>query len=224
MKAKVCGVRNLEDALIAISAGADAVGFLVGITHLAEDKISKEEAKRIINQLPPFVSKVLVTHLTNRSDIINLAKYLNVDTIQIHDYIEPLDINYIKEQVPYCKIIKSIHVTNEIETFEMLNKFDNICDAILLDSKTSNRIGGTGLTHDWNISREVVKRAKCPIILAGGLNDTNTYEAVKQVHPFAIDANSGVEVNGFKSYDKIKKYINNAVKAEEEYLHEKKFI
>ncbi len=216
MKAKVCGIRNYEDAMTAISAGASAVGFLVGITHLAEDKISKEDAKDIIDRLPPFVSRVLVTHLTDKHEIVELAQYLGVDTIQIHDYIPPEDVDYVKEKLPYCKVIKAIHVIDRKEAFEMLGDFEGHCDAILLDSRTKDRLGGTGITHDWNISREIVEKANCPVILAGGLNDTNTYEAVKKVHPYAIDANSGVEVDGYKSFRKIKAYIDNAVRAEEE--------
>ena len=220
MRAKVCGIRNYEDAMTAISAGADAVGFLVGITHLAEDKISKEEAKTIIEKLPPFVSKVLVTHLTDRTEIVETAKYMGVDTIQIHDYIPPQDVDFVKKELPYCRVIKAIHVMDRGEALKMLEEFDGHCDAVLLDSRTKDRIGGTGLTHDWAISSEIVEKANCPVILAGGLNDTNTYEAVKQVHPYAIDANSGVEVEGFKSYDKIKAYIDNAARAEEEYRKE----
>ena len=217
MKAKVCGIRNYEDAMCAVSAGADAVGFLVGITHLAEDKIEKEEARDIIRKLPPFVSKVLVTHLTDKQEIIDLAKYLEVDTIQIHDYIPAKDVVFVKNALPYCKIIKAIHVSDRDNAFGMLEEFDGICDAVLLDSRTKDRLGGTGLTHDWNISREIVNRSKCPVILAGGLNESNSYEAVKQVHPYAIDANSGVEIDGYKSYDKIRAYIDNAIRAEDEY-------
>lgn len=223
MRAKVCGIRNLEDAMTAISAGANALGFLVGITHLAEDKISKEEARDIILKLPPFVSRVLVTHLTERNEIIELATYLNVDTIQIHDYISPADMDYIKVRLPYCKLIKAIHVIEKEEAYRLLDDFVDHCDAILLDSRTRDRLGGTGLTHDWEISREIVKRSKLPVILAGGLNDKNTYEAVKKVRPYAIDANSGLEENGYKSYHKIKSYIEFAVKAEEE-SNESKYL
>lgn len=218
MRAKVCGIRNYDDAMTAVSAGADAVGFLVGITHLAEDKISKEDALDIIKRLPPFVSTVLVTHLTDRDEIIELAKFLTVNTVQIHDYVSPEDVQYVKDKLPYCKILKAVHVLNEDEAVKMAEEFQECCDALLLDSRTKDRLGGTGLTHDWNISRKIVEGSKIPVILAGGLTPDNTYDAVKKVHPFGIDANSGVETDGYKSFEKIKAYIDNAKRAEEEYL------
>lgn len=218
MRTKICGIRNYEDAMVAIKAGANAVGFLVGITHVAEDKIDKEEAFGIIRRLPPFVSTVLVTHLTDRSEIVELAKYLTVTTIQIHDYISPEDVQYVREKIPYCKIIKAVHVLDEIEALGMVRSFQQCCDALLLDSRTKERLGGTGLTHDWNISRKIVLESNIPVILAGGLTAENTYDAVKKVHPYGVDVNSGVETDGFKSYEKVRAFIYNAKKAEEEYL------
>lgn len=215
MRAKICGIRNLDDAITAISAGANAVGFLVGITHLAEDKISKEEAKDIIEKIPPFVSKVMVTHLLDKEEITGIARFLGVDTIQIQDHIPPEDLDQLKSELPYCKIIKAIHVTDRTEALKMLGSFERHCDAILLDSRTEDRLGGTGITHDWNISREIVEKASCPVILAGGLNGANVFDAVKQVRPYAVDVNSGVEVDGYKSFDKIKAFISNAIRAKE---------
>ncbi len=218
MRTKVCGIRNLQDAMTAINAGADAVGFLVGITHLAEDKISKEDARNIIEKLPPFVSTVLVTHLTDKDEIVELAKYLHVDTVQIHDYIPPEDVKYVREKLYYCKILKAIHVLDRDEALNMVKLFEGCCDALLLDSRTKERLGGTGLTHDWNVSREIVEKSSVPVILAGGITDKNSYDAVKKVRPYGIDANSGVEIDGYKSYEKVKAYIENARLAEEEQI------
>jgi phosphoribosylanthranilate isomerase len=89
------------------------LGFLVGITHLAEDKISNEEAKAIIESLPPLVSPVAVTHLTDVQKIIDLIIYLGVNTLQIHDYIEPIQVKTIRENLPGVKIIKSVHVEGD---------------------------------------------------------------------------------------------------------------
>ncbi len=210
MRTKICGIRNLSDAQTAIRAGANAVGFLVGITHLAEDKISKEEAKDIIAQLPPFVSAVLVTHLTDKNEIVELAKYLGVGTVQIHDYIPPRDLQFVKDNLPFCKIIKAVHVMDREKALEMVKDFEGVCDALLLDSRTEDRLGGTGKTHDWNISREIVSKSKVPVILAGGLNEDNVYDAVKKVKPFGVDVNSGVEIDGWKSFEKVFKFVHDA--------------
>ena len=206
MRTKVCGIRNLQDAMTAINAGADAVGFLVGITHLAEDKISKEDARDIIEKL------------TDKDEIVELAKYLHVDTVQIHDCIPPEDVKYVREKLYYCKILKAIHVLDRDEALNMVKLFEGCCDALLLDSRTKERLGGTGLTHDWNVSREIVEKSSVPVILAGGITDKNSYDAVKKVRPYGIDANSGVEIDGYKSYEKVKAYIENARLAEEEQI------
>lgn len=213
MRTKICGIRNLDDAMIAIDAGANALGFLVGITHLAEDKISNEDAKKIISKIPPFVSTVMVTHLTDKNKIVNLANELEVNTVQIHDYISPLEIKYVRDTLSHCKIIKAIHVISRTEALEMVHDFEGVCDAILLDSRTTDRLGGTGITHDWNISAEIVKVSSIPVILAGGLTNKNIYEAVQKVKPFGVDVNSGVEINGWKSEDKIKEFIINSFRA-----------
>lgn len=214
MKVKVCGIRNWEDASTAIEAGADAIGFLVGITHLAEDKIGDYSAKAIIQKMPPFVSSVLVTHLTNPDKILKLADFLNVTTIQIHDYIPPEQVLYIKQSLPKCKIIKAVHVSSEADTMELMQLFQKSCDALLLDSRTKDRLGGTGLTHDWNISQKVVESSALPVILAGGLTDENVYQAVEKTCPYGVDANSGIETGSWKDAEKVRRFVLNAHKAE----------
>jgi len=213
MRTKVCGIRNMDDAQTAIRAGAHALGFLVGITHVAEDKISAEDAKAIIAQLPPFVSSVLVTHLTDKDEIIALATRLGVSTVQIHDYISPADVAYVRKALPFCKIIKAIHIIDREEALQMMHDFESVADALLLDSRTKDRLGGTGMVHDWNISALIVEQSRVPVILAGGLTDENVYDAVMRVRPFGVDVNSGVERNGWKAEDKVKKYVSEAIRA-----------
>lgn len=216
MRAKICGISNSEDAKIALQAGADALGFLVGITHLAEDKISKEKAKDIILSLPPFVSTVAVTHLTDVNKIVDLVLYLGVTTVQIHDYIAPEEVKRVRDMLPGVKIIKAVHVMQE-DSIAIAQSFTPYVDALLLDSRTKDRLGGTGLTHDWNISERIVNEVNRPVILAGGLNADNVYDAVKKVKPFGVDVNSGVESDNKKDFDKVSRFILNAKKAELEY-------
>ncbi|MCL2466578.1 MAG: phosphoribosylanthranilate isomerase [Micrococcales bacterium] len=214
MRVKICGIRNSEDAGIALRAGADAVGFLVGMTHLAEDKVDPDCARSIIGSLPPFVSRVLVTHLTDESEIVDLAASLRVDTVQIHDYVPPESVARIRTCLPACKVIKAVHVVTEAETLQMMRDFEPVSDALLLDSRTVDRLGGTGLVHDWTISAQVVRLAQVPVILAGGLTDQNVYDAVAQTRPFGVDVNSGVEVDGWKDFDKVQTFVSEARRAE----------
>lgn len=216
MRAKICGINTWENAKIALDCGADALGFLVGITHLAEDKISVEEAKAIIGKLPPFVSTVAVTHLQDPAKIVQMCDYLGVTTLQIHDYIEPEEVLYCRKNLPGVKIIKAVHVLDgdKAGTIAMAHSFEQVADALLLDSRTAERLGGTGKTHDWNISREIVEELRIPVMLAGGLTDQNVYDAVRKVRPYAVDVNSGVEVDGNKDWRKVTDFILNARRAE----------
>lgn len=220
MRTKICGINSWENAKIALDCGADALGFLVGITHLAEDKIDFDDAKRIIKRLPPFVSTVAVTHLQDTEAIIEMCKYLNVTTLQIHDYISPEAVEICRKELPGVKVIKAIHVINDdMEgTIKLANSFKNSADALLLDSRTAERLGGTGKTHNWNISKMIVEQMEIPVILAGGLTNLNVYDAVKMVKPYAVDVNSGVETNADKDPHKVIEFILNARRAEIDYL------
>ena len=163
MKAKICGINTWANAKIALDCGADALGFLVGITHLAEDKIEVADAKKIIEKLPPFVSTVAVTHLQDPKKIVDMCKFLGVTTLQIHDYICPEEVAVCRQELPEVKIIKAVHVIDgdKAGTIEMAHSFEKVADALLLDSRTAERLGGTGKTHDWNISKEIVKEHSC---------------------------------------------------------------
>lgn len=219
MRTKVCGIRNYEDAMTAVRAGADALGFLVGITHLAEDKISAEDAAQVIKRLPPFVSTVMVTHLTDKDEIVRIARMLGVNTVQIHDYIPPEDVAYVREKLPACRIIKAVHIASEEAALAMAHSFETVCDALLLDSRTKDRLGGTGIVCDWDVSRKVVQASAVPVILAGGLNHENVYDAVLKVRPYGVDANSGLETaDGWKDPGKIRSYVANAALAEAQLL------
>lgn len=221
MKTKICGIRNESDARAAINTKADAIGFLVGITHLAEDIISPSDAKKIIDKHNQDIHTVLVTHLQNEKDIIELTKYLNTYALQIHDYVPAHIVKRIKESLTSTLIIKAIHVTTFEKTLLQFEEFKNVADALLLDSISPGRIGGTGKTHDWIVSQEITKISPIPVILAGGLNPENVGKAIQSVRPDAIDVNSGVETNGFKDVNKIKKLIDNANEAERRLINGK---
>src|SRR5919202_5717048 len=111
MKVKICGITNLDDAKKAMSFGADALGFQVGMKHKTEDEVSPYVAKEIISLLPPFVSSVMVTHLSDSKSIISLLRVIEtVSTIQFHDDIELKEIEQVRERFPWIKTIKAIHV------------------------------------------------------------------------------------------------------------------
>jgi len=212
VKVKICGIKKLEDALLAIKLGADAVGFLVGQKHSSTDFISPSLAKDIVSEIPPFCSTVLVTHLSTPEEIVPLAIEIGVSTIQLHGETTPEEAMEIKKRLFNIKTYKAVHVEGKI-SIDIAKRYVGMTDAILLDSvnKKTDQVGGTGLTHDWSISQEIVKSIELPVILAGGLNPENVSDAIKLVKPFGVDANSGTKGNdGYKDPEKLRLFITRA--------------
>jgi phosphoribosylanthranilate isomerase len=218
MKVKICGITNLDDAKKAVSFGADALGFQVGMKHKTEDEVSPYVAKEIISLLPPFVSSVMVTHLSDSKSIISLLRVIEtVSTIQFHDDIELKEIEQVRERFPWIKMIKAIHVDG-IGALKRLHHYDKVVDALIVDSINvkEDRIGGTGVTHNCSITKRMVNESLLPIVLAGGLTPENIQDAIFKVTPYAIDVNSGVKIDRFsrrKDPAKMKALIYRAKKA-----------
>jgi phosphoribosylanthranilate isomerase len=149
--------------------------------------------------VPPFVSRVLVTHLESASAIVALADEVEVDVIQIHGLVSDQTVRDVVACAAGRRIVRALHVTTDVTKDEVVDqaiKAAAYCDAVLMDSRTVDRLGGTGLTHDWSISaavRRALSEQKRPVILAGGLKPSNIRDAIAVVRPYAVDANSGLE-------------------------------
>ena len=220
MRVKICGITNTEDARMAGLFGADAIGFLIGLRHKSEDEIDISTAKEIIRVLPPYTTPVLVTHLVSYVEIARLIEKLKIHTVQLHDDISPEEIiNLKKEYSNNIKVIKTIHITNDKkEIIEKVKTYMPIVDALELDSinLSDDRIGGTGVIHNWSISKIICKISNKPVILAGGLNPNNVGKAIRTVKPFGVDVNTGVKISRYsrkKDPKKMKLFILNAKKA-----------
>jgi phosphoribosylanthranilate isomerase len=210
VRAKICGIRRPPDLDIAVRSGADAIGLISGITHVSEDNLTPDEARRLAQRVPPFVSTVLVTHLQDATEILELGGYVGADTIQIHGLVDPETTQAVFERWP-GRITKAVHVTGASAVEDAL-AYADICHAIHLDSRTQERLGGTGQTHDWAISARVVGAvAPLPVYLAGGLRPENVAEAVARVRPAGVDVNSGVEgANGRKEEQRMRAFVAHA--------------
>jgi len=191
VKVKICGITNGEDALFAQQAGADFLGFIVNIPS-SKDNLRVSQAQKLIAQLPLEAIPVMVTYHQKAKPIIIEAKQLKPEVIQLHDAIPPKEIQKIRKALKKIKLTKAIHVTDE-SSLQEAKKYEKYVDYLLLDTKTLNKIGGTGKTHDWGISRKIVKAVKKKVFLAGGINPVNVREAIMTVKPYAIDLNSGVK-------------------------------
>lgn len=214
MRVKICGTRNLEEARLIVSSGADALGFLVGLLEPNPDKVTPEQAAEIIAQLPSSVSSVLVTQQTDPRVVADLCRRARVSAVQLHGDFVPEQIPALRRQVPFLTVIQVVHVTGS-EARAAAEQAANFADAILLDSPRRGAThGGTGRIHDWNLSAEIVRGCSKPVILAGGLTPNNIELAVRTVQPSAVDVHSGVEDGkGNKSKEKLLRFVTRARQA-----------
>jgi phosphoribosylanthranilate isomerase len=207
MRVKICGIRRVEDARAAASAGADAVGCLVRLDYAAPDRVEPSAARAIFEALPPLVARVVVTHRTALAEVIALMRESGATVAQLHGEFPLVAIPALREAVPYASIVKTVHVTGE-DSIAAAMAAARVADAILLDTKARGRIGGTGTTHDWGISARIAAESPKPVILAGGLTPDNVADAIARVHPFAVDVNSGTRgADGFKDHAKMRAFI-----------------
>ncbi len=226
---KICGNTNPADLAHAIACGADAVGFITDVPVRSPRKIDTETAKELIKQVPVFVDSVLVIMPDDLGSAMALIRETHPTCVQIHN---DLPISELAEISKTVKLIKTIAVPEDAPSgiadhiISRIDALTGIADAILLDTSTRSRTststgaksgdggGGTGKVHDWRISAEIVKRSRLPIILAGGLTPDNASDAIRKVHPYAVDTASGVETDGKRDPDKVRRFIRKCMMAD----------
>lgn len=198
-KVKICGFTEAENAREAAIAGVDAVGLV--FYDKSPRNVDILRAQEIIEALPPFVNRVGLFVNANPSFVDEVLCEVPLDTLQFHGDESLLDCS--QYQMPF---IKSLRVKPETNVFQVADEFSS-ASAILLDSFNPSAYGGTGEAFDWSLACVDIS---LPIILAGGLNETNVSAAISQVKPYAVDASSGVEsAPGVKDIDKIVAFIRN---------------
>ena len=196
-KIKICGMTDLNDALLAVELGADALGFV--FYSKSPRYITVSAAANICNELPPFVAKVGVFVDELEYEIEKALNECLLNALQFHG----------EEPPGFCqkfaaKSIKAVRVRGE-ESLRAAAEYD--VDALLLDTYTDESRGGTGKTFDWSLAVKA-KEIGLPIILSGGLTTVNVQEAVRRVRPYAVDVASGVEREpGKKDPEKLRRFI-----------------
>lgn len=208
---KICCIASVDEAMLAIHAGADAIG-LVAEMPSGPGPIADEDIQEIASAVPPPIATFLLTSRTDPDAIAEHAAASDVNTVQIVDRIAPKGYALIRRQLPYLKIVQVIHVQSEADVDEAISLSPAV-DALLLDSgnpdKAVKELGGTGRTHDWSLSRRIVEDAECPVFLAGGLNADNVAEAIKLVRPHGVDICSGVRTNNNLDGGKLAAFMAN---------------
>jgi phosphoribosylanthranilate isomerase len=204
MKIKICGITNIEDADVAVKAGADALGFVM-YRH-SPRWVEPAVARAIIADLPPFVSAVGVFVNEETERVRALMDECGFALAQLHG----------DESVLYCQnlgrpVLKALRFKDRRALFSALAEFQGLVNVrgVLIDAYSDRAYGGTGQTVDWAWAHDAARSV--PIILAGGLNPTNVAEAVQAVRPYGVDVSSGVEESpGKKDPDKVKAFVEAA--------------
>ncbi len=198
IRVKICCISSLEEAASAIKAGASALG-LVGHMPSGPGVIADDLIFEIARQTPPPVSTFLLTSETAAPDVIAHHRRVHTSTIQIVDTLQSGAYTEIRKALPGVKLVQVIHVLDEKSVEEALEAAES-ADALLLDSGNPNLqvkvLGGTGRTHNWQLSRQIVDQAPVPVFLAGGLHAGNVRQAVETVQPFGVDLCSGLRTEG----------------------------
>jgi len=213
VRIKICCINSVEEARIAVSFGASAIG-LVGKMPSGPGPIPDELIKKIAFSVPPPVATFLLTSETSVNAIIKHHHRTNTNTIQIVDSLSEGTYTQLKSALPAIKIVQVIHVINENSVREAIRISESV-DAILLDSGNPDlkikELGGTGRVHNWELSRHIRINSKCPVFLAGGLNPENVRQAIETVRPYCVDVCSGVRTDGNLNIQKLENFFKEVL-------------
>jgi phosphoribosylanthranilate isomerase len=197
-RVKICCIASIEEAWMAIDAGASAVG-LVSAMPSGPGPIPETLIAEIAATIPPGVSSFLLTCLQDAGAIIDQQRRLRTNTIQICDRLPEGSYAQLRAAMPGVSLVQVVHVAGPESVDEAIAVAPHV-DAVLLDSGNQSlaikELGGTGRTHDWNLSRKIREAIDVPMFLAGGLNPANVAAAIREVQPFGIDICSGLRTNG----------------------------
>lgn len=199
-RVKICGITSPEDALTAVEAGADALGFV--FYKESPRHIFPEEAARIISLLPPFIQAVGLFVNEEPETVNRISRICRLGLVQLHGDETPDYCRRIEQRVMKAFRVRSMTCLDPIADYRL--------SGCLLDAYSPAAFGGTGQSFNWEIAQEAVRRGH-KIVLAGGLTPENVAEAIRQTLPYAVDVSSGVEsAPGKKDAGKVRQFIRNA--------------
>lgn len=213
---KICANTSLEDAQLAVDAGADAVGFV-----FAESvrRVTPVQVRAITPKLPVQVEKYGVFVDAGFEEIAGIVEECGLTGVQLHAVNDPALASRLREYFSAgqgrrpIRISKVIHYGGDLEVQLRGAQADSVIDGILVDSRTATLVGGTGRKFDWESASGSFRTAgsRLRMIVAGGLNPDNVGEAIRTLRPWGVDVASGVEsAPGKKDPAKVKAFIENA--------------
>lgn len=197
VRSKICGITRIDDALAAVAAGADAIGFV--FYAKSPRAVSVTQAQAIIAVLPPFVTTVGLFVNASACELNETLDAVPLDLLQFHGDETPEQCEGFHR--PY---IKALRVKAGDDIAQACRVYQS-ASGILLDAYVEGVPGGTGEVFDWSLIPQGLSK---PIILAGGLMPGNVAQAIAQVRPYAVDVSGGVEISkGIKDHDRIRAFM-----------------
>lgn len=201
---------SIAEANLAVAAGADAIG-LVSAMPSGPGPIEEALIAEIAAHVPRAVGTFLLTCLTSAGAIIEQHRRCLTSAIQLVDAIDDGAHHTLRRALPSVRLVQVIHVTGP-ESVDEARALAPFVDAILLDSGNPKlavkELGGTGRTHDWDVSARLVAAVDVPVFLAGGLRAENVRTAIDQVRPYGVDVCSGVRTDGKLDRTKVHAFMN----------------
>ncbi len=206
---KICCIKDVLEAKLAISMGATAIG-LVGKMPSGPGIINDQQAAKIVQSVHSEVDTIMLTSQTNAASIIAHHQIVNSSHIQLTDIIPFAEYALLRKRLPNVQLLQVIHVQSSKNVAQAIERAAFV-DGLLLDSGSPNAaiktLGGTGKTHDWEISAKIQQAISIPVYLAGGLNPSNVGQAIKEVSPNGVDVCSGIRNNGDLSPQKLAAFM-----------------
>ncbi|MCP5062657.1 MAG: phosphoribosylanthranilate isomerase [Ignavibacteriae bacterium] len=214
---QVAGVIDKSEADLLLECGVNYLGFPLRLPINKED-LSEKEAAEIINNLVHPNYGIVISYSSTAEKVIELCDKVNSKIIQLHGPININELKKLKSQRSDISIIKSLVIKkdNTEKLTSLLKELDLFVDAFITDTfdPATGASGATGKTHDWEISKNFVKISSKPVILAGGLNPTNVYDAILQVKPAGVDVHTGIEnQTGRKDKHLIEQFLGETYRA-----------
>ena len=173
---------------------------------------NQRKSQRNKTWLPKGIITTLITHLEKSDEIIEIAKFIDVDYIQLHSYINESEVEKIKQALPNKKLLRLIHIDEKGKILNDISKIKYV-DFYFTDSINvkTNQVGGTGLIHNIETDKMLVESLNKPVFIAGGLNPDNVASAVKYCKPYGVDVNSGCRAkDGRRDREKVKRFVEQA--------------
>jgi phosphoribosylanthranilate isomerase len=209
---KICGNTSLEDARLAVDAGADAVGFVFAPSPR---RVTVEQVSAIVPHLPATVEKIGVFVDASLDEIVTAFQACGLTGVQLHFAAAPELPAQLRARLgPEARILRVVHFGAEAAEQAAALAVDPNVDAVLVDSRTAEAKGGTGVAFDWEVARMTLFQdagARKRLVAAGGLHPANVAQAIATLRPWGVDAVSGVEAApGRKDPVKVRVFVKNA--------------